>query len=526
MTLDIDFSLDDGVLVLEDTTTASSTGFDGTITVTHPDGFISTVEIDETGEVEVTLREDSDGNILQGVYVITYVNDQDVDDTLSIDFCYVAPTVNIECTVDYLCSRLTSRDLTSYTQAGVSSLNTTVTRTHTVSYPNATLLSNIVSAAQNVVVNPIYSGVFTTNISSLVVWNFGEYTVTATITGNKDCAVDEDNRLCSILCCMKEAYKRWQNAKCVNPKRAGDFEAAFSNTASIATLAYVSLSCGKVTDVAGYVAAAKSASGCSECDCDGGVAGTMIVPLCGTSTSNGEFEGSDSINITEEGVISVNTTWLNTFVSNIVSSLDLSSLEAQVGTNTSNITTLLEALAITQGNLVDTNEELGTLEIQFANHRIATFSYRFAWAAGTVTDNLDANDRIVDPNAVLMNSTTGTGFFQNPKVTWESASSFSPAKMTVELLAFDGELSIPTNLMNHVNIQAQLHFEDATGLPSARNVNIYVLNVKDNDSTALTFDVYFEENTTGLFYAMNYFANSVSFGGDAHISFLVTGKKG
>jgi hypothetical protein len=527
MVLSIEFDMIEGVIRVSDTTTPAP--YTGTVTIVHPDGFVSTLPIEDGESPSTAIRTDSNGNYLKGDYSFTYVNDAGVDESLVIDFCYVKPTIEVECTVDYICSKLTSRDVTDYTQVGVPLANTTVVRTHTVAYPNATELANIVSSAQNVVVNPIYSGVFTTIISSDVEWVFDNYSIVDTVKGSKDCDVDEDNRLCTVLCCMKESYKRWQNAKCLNAKRAGEYEAAFRDTASIATLAYLSLSCGSANDVAGYVEAAKAASGCSDCDCEGSGAGTLIVALCGDTSVSG-VEGSASINVSEGGVISVNETWLTTFVNNLIAALDLTALQLQVDNNTTlvnNIDDILGTVGLyayfnTGGTIQDIVTLLDAINLRFANHRLASFSYRFEWDAGVVTDNLDGDGRVIDPNAVLMNSALGNGFFQRPKITWVSASSFDPAKLTVELIAFDG--TSVADLMTHVNVHMNVGFADTTMNTTKRDFKAYVVNVKNNDPNALTFDVVFEGGDLNLPYAMNYFANSLDTG-VVHLSFNITGKK-
>lgn len=528
MVLSIEFDMVDGIIVVSDTTTPSP--YTGTVTIVHPDGFVSTLPIENGVTPSTAIRTDSNGNYLLGDYSFSYVNDGGVDESAVIDFCYVKPTIEVECTVDYICSKLTSRDVTDYTQVGVPLANTTVVRTHTVAYPNATEIANIVSAAQNVVVNPIYSGVFTTIISTGVEWDYGDYSVTDTVKGSKDCDVDEDNRLCTVLCCMKESYKRWQNAKCLNAKRAGEYEAAFRDTASIATLAYLSLSCGSANDVAGYVEAAKAASGCSDCDCEGSGAGTLIVALCGDTSVSG-VEGSASINVSEGGVISVNETWLTTFVNNIVAGLDLTALQLQVDNNTSmlnNIDGILGSVGLyayfnTGGTIQDIVSLIDAINLNFANHRLASFSYRFVWGGGVVEDNLDGDNRVIDPNAVMMNSSSGVGFFQRPKITWVSAGSFDPARLTVELVAFDGSFSA-ANFMTHVNIQMNVGFADTAVDSVKREFTAYVVDVKNNDVNALTFDVVFEDGDLNLPYAMNYFANSLDTG-VVHLSFNITGKK-
>ena len=522
MILGINFNVVDGLIEVSDSATTGT--WTGSVVITHPDGFVNTVNLSNAATSgSVALREDSDDNVLLGVYGFVYTNTEDVSESVNIDYQYAAPTVKIDCKVDYLCSKLVSTDVTSYALPTVSAANTSVTRTHKVFYPAATGLDAIEASAQIINVNPIYTGTFTLLISSEVVWTFATHTISDTLTGDVECVVDENNQLCTLVCCMKEAYKRWDAARCANARTAADLELAFRRVTSLATLAYVSLSCGK-GDITEYVNEALKVAGCKDCDC-GGEVGKQVVGLCGAS-STGEVDvvAGTGITITAGGVVNVDTVWLTNFVNNIIAALDLAALQGQVDANTDAVETAQEGVdaAFTQLNTINTL--LTNVSTRFTNHNILSFSYRFRWLSNTLTDNRDGSGFVTDAFVQKMNGTGVAGWLANPKVTWvNAATSNAPAEFEVELLGTEGA-SVLT-VFNNLNVVCTLVGRGSTATGALARVKPVVFNIgTGGENTLLRFRVRFWSESFGYVSQSFVSANTANIGGDIHLSFFVTGK--
>lgn len=521
MILGINFNVVDGLIEVSDSTTTGT--WTGSVVITHPDGFVDTVNLsDAATSGSVALREDSDDNVLLGVYGFVYTNTEDVSESVNIDYQYAAPTVKIDCKVDYLCSKLVSTDVTSYALPTVSAANTSVTRTHKVFYPAATGLDTIEASTQIINVNPIYTGTFTLLISSDVVWTFATHTISDTLTGDVECVVDEDNQLCTLVCCMKEAYKRWDAARCANARTAADLELAFRRVTSLATLAYVSLSCGK-GDITEYVNEALKVAGCKDCDC-GGEVGKQVVGLCGASTT-GEVNvvGGTGITITTGGVVNVDTEWLTAFVNNIITALDLAILEAQVNTNTADITALESSVDSAFSQLNAMNVTLTNIAGRFTNHNILSFSYRFGWLSNTLTDNRDGDGLITDAFVQKMNGTGVAGWLANPKITWiNAATSNAPAEFEVELTGLEAVGA--AFFFNNLNVVCTLVGRGGA-TSGLGNIKPVVFNIgTGGENVLLRFRVRFWSDSFGYVSQSFVSANTANIGGDVHLSFFVTGK--
>jgi hypothetical protein len=343
-----------------------------------------------------------------------------------------------------------------------------------------------------------------------VVFGFENYAIVDVIEANKECKVDEGDSLCSLICCMRESYNRWQNAKCSNNRRAAEFEGQFWRVSAIATLAYVSLSCGDTKGVEGYVAEAKKVAGCDDCDC-GGEKGKLVVGLCGASvTGEVDVTGGDGITITEGGVINIDEVWLTAFVNNLLANIDLSGLFSQVATNVSDIAAL--------------NAALENISVRFTNHNILSFSYRFSWTANTLTDNRNAEGFVTDAFVQKMNGTGVSGWIENPRIVWvNAATSTAPAEIEVRLVGLEGLL--PTTAFNNLNVVAQLVGRGAGATNTLATVTPVVFAIgTGGENTPLRFRVRFFVDNIGYVSQSYVSASTNNIGGDVHLSFFVTGK--
>lgn len=541
MDLSVVFSFGAGALSLSDLI-ASSTDY--SITVTHPDGHVDVEAGTSSGIGEVSesidLRTDSDGEYLQGDYVITYTNEDDpaVNQTETFTVNYTAPTVVITPSIDYVCSSLTSTDSTSYSIAGGVLIDST--RTHTVSYPNATGLADVEDDTQIISISPIYSGEFTTEISTDVTWtvNSGQsnqYSIGDVLTGTLSYEVDKEHTLCELRCCLKAAYDRWQNAKCNGNRRASQFEDDFIKVASISALAQNALNCGNTESISAYVAKAKDISDCDDCNCNEG-AGSQIVGLCGSVNQSNGLTAGDGITITLADVIEVDETWLTTFVNDLISDIDensstfLTEINNTVSQNSTDISTLQQTLINEQQNIDDLQTTVSDISAQFANHRLCEFHYKFRWDGGTLTDNTDSNDKIVPAGYENQNSFTVPGFVQAPEVSWVSSSSYEKAKLTIETLALDG--IFPSDSFNNVRVQMTVSNDDSEPLDGGTLINSIepqLWNVQAVSNGNISFDVYFLNKDTGTYFNQYQFSQDMdSYSGvgssNLILNFIITGE--
>ncbi len=520
MVLEVTFNVGDGVISFEDGTTQGS--FQGDVVITHPDGFVSTVSIDDESPLgTVSFRTDSEGAILQGSYVVSYTNSDGVSEVNDIDFHYEAPTSNLECKLDYLCSKLTVTDKTSYNISGVSPSNTIVNRDLVISYPSSVGLPPVTSNTVVTVVSPIYTGTFGLVIETEVRWVFENYVILDVIRGDKECKVDEGDSLCSLICCMRESYKRWNDARCSNSRRASEFEDVFRRVTSIATLAYIGLSCGDVKGVEGYVSDAKKISGCGDCDCGDGTSGKLVVGLCGASTT-GEVDvvGGDGITIGLGGVISVDESWLFSFVDNIILSLNIDGLKDQVEANASSIASLQGFLGELFNLYTVLNDGFQALSMNFSNHNILSFSYRFSWVNNVLTDNRSANNRILSPFVQRMNASNG--WLDNPFVDWvNAASSNEPAELQFILSGFQS----PNVAFENLNVVCTLigRSSNVTSLLGEIKPVVFAIS-SGGENTLLRFKVRFWSDSVGYLSQSLVSSNTSVLGGNVHLSFFVTGK--
>lgn len=212
----------------------------GKVKITSPSGtvFYNDVSPVITGVTPVwtitniDLPLDSDDNIESGTYTFTYYLSVDGGSaytyTTSKEFVfdYASPSVKIDLSANVAQSTLTSVDSTEYDITHETGLITpTITRTHTIMYPQGSGVSNVVSAAATVKVGPnIWSRMFTVTVSSVLsysVEDWGAYTgwamITDTAEGIDYLDVKPDTCSCLYYDCIGAVVTLYENNKGVSP---------------------------------------------------------------------------------------------------------------------------------------------------------------------------------------------------------------------------------------------------------------------------------------------------------------------
>lgn len=171
---------------------------------------------------------DANLNPLTGTYTLTYEVlvtynfattpvEQNLKIIVSRTYDLTAQKVCIEQDFDCEQATFTSLDTTVYTITGTT-INS-LTRTHTVILPTSDL--DVESADAEIVVAKLFTTVWTTKISTLVVYQTGTGTqVTVPYTGQAQVDVECDQLLCKIMCCLTGLEKQYMAVVKNNPQAA------------------------------------------------------------------------------------------------------------------------------------------------------------------------------------------------------------------------------------------------------------------------------------------------------------------
>ncbi len=135
-------------LVLTDTTSSPPVGMVGIFSITQPDGYVRTGDIDDPditaagGEFEFPLTLDSEGNVQCGEYIIVFTANApsylSTDFTRTFDFDYTPVELDMVENFDVFTPELTYNDATDYARDGYN--NGSITRAwEAVSTPTGTL---------------------------------------------------------------------------------------------------------------------------------------------------------------------------------------------------------------------------------------------------------------------------------------------------------------------------------------------------------------------------------------------------
>lgn len=191
------------------------------------------------------------------------------------------PQIDIEVEVDCFCGTLVSTDATSY-----GSGSTINSRTHTVVYPAALDIADVVSSNAVVTISPIYTQTWTTIITTNLTYTLSDgSTVDVILTGSKETVVDCDLSLCQISCCLLALNNRYLNNRTSNPPKAAEYFAALTRAFQLVELFNIAQKCGQTTAANTALSEIRTVADCTEsCGCDNSEEPQQIIPLCTTGS--------------------------------------------------------------------------------------------------------------------------------------------------------------------------------------------------------------------------------------------------
>lgn len=196
----MDVDLEAGTITITDTSTYGAEVCVGVISMQSPTGAIiysntdfDTPDIESNGgSFTLPVPLDADGDMVAGIYTVsmTLKDDTDVEyvNETEYDFDYVAPVVSITQTPDGYASTFRSIDTTDYS-------GFTISRTHEVVVPAGSGMVDYSETTATVSIPAnIWSGEYTTDISTDLTYTNGLLTVIDTVTGSESVTVYKVDR--------------------------------------------------------------------------------------------------------------------------------------------------------------------------------------------------------------------------------------------------------------------------------------------------------------------------------------------
>lgn len=231
------------------------------------------------------------------------------------------PEIEIEVDVDCFCGTLVSTDATSYGSGA-----TINSRTHTVVYPAALNIADVVSSNAVVTISPIYTQTWTTIIETNLTYTLSTgVTVDVILTGSQETVVDCDLSLCQISCCLLALNNRYLNNKTANPPLAATYLAALNRAFQLVQLFKMAQECGQTTAAATALSEIRTVADCTEnCGCGDNEEPSQIIPLCsagGATTAVVTAGTGITVTTTSSGTTVTYSVAISSSVMNIINSL-------------------------------------------------------------------------------------------------------------------------------------------------------------------------------------------------------------
>lgn len=227
-----------------------------------------------TNTIPISLPQDSDGNVLQGTYTVTYavvaidpsLVNYNVSSSTTYDYDMELPEVCLTVSINCVGSTVTSYDETDY-----GTYATTISRVHTLYPPPASPMAVVSGSTSTLIAGPnIYDTTWTQKVSSTVTYTFSDgLIVVMLIEGSREFGVTCDVGLGKIFCCLDKMQKRYDTWLTRNPTKADVFYAETIKPTNEAMLMYKSaLDAGATTEAAYWYDQIIQRSGCGEdCGC-------------------------------------------------------------------------------------------------------------------------------------------------------------------------------------------------------------------------------------------------------------------
>ena len=266
----------------------------GILKVTDPTGAIhynntnfSAPDIDPdvslTNSTTITLPLDGSGNVLQGSYTFLYTvrgssgsisPAVDVSKTYTFVLGYASPEVDLVLTADCIQPLLQSTDATNYTQG---TIDPTITRAHTLVYPEALAEANVTGTGLTLETNVFYTAKGSALTHSSGLTSTLNYTLatniylTDSVTGTVYADVSCDGELCDIYCCLTAEWNRYDTNKGVNNVKAEAHLANWHQMIGLTQQIRIALECGKSVNISSFVQRLEELGNCEPgCGCSDG----------------------------------------------------------------------------------------------------------------------------------------------------------------------------------------------------------------------------------------------------------------
>lgn len=222
------------------------------------------------------------------------------------------PCALIDMDADCGCAKLTSRDATVY---GVWSL---VQRTHTLNYPLGSGVSPVVSSSALILINDLYTNTYVAQLSLDISYSPSTgFTITDTITAQKDLKVVCDAGLCCIYSCMKAVMLKYIDYKANGSQmEANRYQNIIIKMYGYWMMYSIAQGCGNENDMATHLGSIKTLidTECGDCactsDCNDG-ATTQVIPFCGPNGGSGNITIYDVVACVDNNYLIVTPNLVN-----------------------------------------------------------------------------------------------------------------------------------------------------------------------------------------------------------------------
>lgn len=243
-------------------------------------------------------------------------------------YTYISPDVCLSWEQDECCSSMTITDVSVYDG------DATVTRLHTLSYPDGMVIpiADIVSPLQLLTVTPIWTGTWTDVFTADILTSNGIINITDAVRGVKEFKVSSDTYSCQIYSCYKNIVNKYADQLVTAPALAVKTGAWLLKATGVLNAYNLGKKCGETdyTDFLTQITTIATTCGCS-CDCAdcSNDTPTQIVGCCDNVGQSNftvvvrNLDGSITVNASTVGstttfTISVDAAWFNTtFLSKI-----------------------------------------------------------------------------------------------------------------------------------------------------------------------------------------------------------------
>lgn len=228
-----------------------------------------------TSQQTISLPLLTSGLIEPGLYTIEYNvwdsnNNLMYTDTQTYTFTYISPVVCIEQDVDCLSPLFTSTDTTVYT---VDTIVPTKVEVHTINYPfgSAGQGAPTIGSALVVTSSTFYNGTQTSTVSSTLTYVYPDgLIISDVVTGAEEVLVDCTD-ICAIYCCIRSVERAMYEYKTTNRTKYAEWRLKFDDIMGYASMVALAIRCGKSTEVNGLLEKIREIGDCTEdCGCSDG----------------------------------------------------------------------------------------------------------------------------------------------------------------------------------------------------------------------------------------------------------------